>query len=232
MKIRLIVALDFDNRESALSLVSQLDPNQCALKVGSELFTLLGPDFVSELINRKFKVFLDLKFHDIPHTVAQACRVAAKLGVWMVNLHASGGFEMMQTAKMALNDYEVRPLLIAVTVLTSMNEAGLAATGVPAPLNLHVLHLAKMAHEAGLDGVVCSAHEASLIKQHYGLPFLTVTPGIRLPSQSSDDQSRIITPELALKAGSDYLVVGRPITRAENPQQVVADLLGSLCLND
>jgi len=229
---RLIVALDFDNREAALSMVSQLDPNQCALKVGSELFTLLGPDFVGELIDRKFKVFLDLKFHDIPHTVAQACHIAAKLGVWMVNLHASGGLEMMQTAKMALDDYDVRPLLIAVTVLTSMDEADLLSTGVVAPLNSHVLHLAKMAHEARLDGVVCSAYEASLIKQHCGPQFLAVTPGIRLPTESSDDQSRIITPELALKAGSDYLVVGRPITRAANPKQVVANLLSALCSND
>lgn len=228
MQPKLIVALDYDNREAALSLVSQLDPNQCALKVGSELFTLLGADFVRELVRRQFKVFLDLKFHDIPNTVAHACHVAASLGVWMINVHASGGLEMMKAAKKALDDFTTRPLLIAVTVLTSMNEAELVSVGVRASLDTHVLHLAQMAQEAGLDGVVCSAHEVSVIKQHCGAHFLAVTPGIRLAADSSDDQSRIITPELAIKAGSDYLVVGRPITRAADPKQVVTHLLSSL----
>ena len=231
MQPKLIVALDYDNREDALSLVSQLDPHQCALKVGSELFTLLGADFVRGLINLRFKVFLDLKFHDIPNTVAHACQISAALGVWMVNVHASGGFDMMQAARKALESHKKRPLLIAVTVLTSMNEAGLASVGVNTSLDSHVLHLAQMARDAGLDGVVCSAHEVALIKQHCGPHFLAVTPGIRLPTQSANDQSRIITPELAIKAGSDYLVVGRPITRAANPRQVVADLLSSLCPN-
>lgn len=231
MQPKLIVALDYDNSEDALSLVSQLDPHQCALKVGSELFTLLGADFVRGLINLRFKVFLDLKFHDIPNTVAHACHVSAALGVWMVNVHASGGFDMMQAARKALDGHKKRPLLIAVTVLTSMNEAGLASVGVNTSLDTHVLNLAQMARDAGLDGVVCSAQEVALIKQHCGSKFLAVTPGIRLPTQSSDDQSRITTPELAIKAGSDYLVVGRPITRAASPRQVVADLLSSLCSN-
>lgn len=228
MQPKLIVALDYDNRDAALSLVSQLDPKQCALKVGSELFTLLGAEFVRELVHRQFKVFLDLKFHDIPNTVASACHVAASLGVWMLNVHASGGSDMMRAAKKALEHFPHPPLLIAVTVLTSMSETDLASLGVSASLEYHVLHLAKMAQEAGLDGVVCSAYEVSAIKQQCGADFLAVTPGIRLPTDSSDDQSRIITPELAIKAGSDYLVVGRPITRADNPKQIVTDLLSSL----
>ncbi len=228
MQPKLIVALDYDNREAALSLVSQLDPNHCALKVGSELFTLLGADFVRELVRRQFKVFLDLKFHDIPNTVARACHVAASLGVWMMNVHASGGLEMMKAAKKALDDCATRPLLIAVTVLTSMDVTELASVGVHASLDTHVLHLAQMAQEADLDGVVCSAHEASMIKHHCGARFLAVTPGIRLATHAADDQSRIITPELAIKAGSDFLVVGRPITRADHPKQVVTRLLSSL----
>jgi orotidine-5'-phosphate decarboxylase len=225
---QLIVALDYARREDALSLVHQLDPFQCALKVGSELFTLCGPDFVRELIRLQFKVFLDLKFHDIPNTVARACKVAADLGVWMINVHASGGFDMMHAARHALADYIHRPLLIAVTVLTSMTERDLVSIGVPGRLNEHVLFLSKMAQEAGLDGVVCSAHEVAQIKSHCSADFLAVTPGIRLPSNEPDDQSRIITPEEALQAGSDYLVVGRSITRAMNPQQVITDLL-KLC---
>jgi orotidine-5'-phosphate decarboxylase len=225
MSLKLIVALDFDSREAANALISQLDPAKCALKVGSELFTLLGPEFVSALVAQQFKVFLDLKFHDIPNTVARACQVASDLGVWMLNVHASGGLAMMQSARAALGENPARPLLMAVTVLTSMGEADLASVGVRRTLQEHVKHLACLAKEAGIDGVVCSAHETQLIKAHCGPHFLTVTPGIRLPGATPDDQARITHPSAALRAGSDYLVVGRPITSAPNPQQVVSEIL-------
>jgi orotidine-5'-phosphate decarboxylase len=227
---KLIVALDFDNHHEAISLVDQLERSYCVLKVGSELFTLLGPDFVRELVRRGFKVFLDLKFHDIPNTVARACKVAAELGVWMLNVHASGGYAMMQAARQALASYKVPPLLIAVTVLTSMSEQDLIDIGIDASLDSHVVSLAQLSQRAGLDGVVCSAQEASVIKKHCGPDFITVTPGIRLPTDSADDQSRIITPVDAIKAGSDYLVIGRPITRAADPKQVVSYVL-ALCNN-
>ena len=227
MHTKLIVALDFDNRADVLSLVDALDPSQCALKVGSELFTRLGPDFVRELVRREFKIFLDLKFHDIPNTVARACHASADLGIWMLNVHASGGLDMMRAARDALDGYAARPLLVAVTVLTSMNAEGLASVGVSSTLDNQVAHLAMLAKDAALDGVVCSAHEVPLIKRHCGGDFLAVTPGIRMASGTQDDQSRIITPEAAIKAGSDYLVIGRPITRAQNPKQVIADLITS-----
>lgn len=225
MQKKLIVALDFNNRADALSMIDQLSPDQCALKIGNELFTLLGPDFVRELVSRQFRVFLDLKFHDIPNTVSRACHIAAQLGVWMVNVHASGGIEMLRAARDALAEYTTRPLLVAVTVLTSMNEEDLASVGIHSGLDQQVLYLASLAKDAGLDGVVCSALEAPLIKSHCGSHFLAITPGIRLATDASDDQSRIITPEKAIQAGSDYLVIGRPITRAANPKQVVVDLL-------
>lgn len=225
MKNKLIVALDYDNREDALLLIDQLSPNECALKVGNELFVLLGSDFVRELVRRGFNVFLDLKFHDIPNTVSRAVKAAASLGVWMVNVHASGGFEMMMAAKKAIDECEIRPLLIAVTVLTSMKETGLKAAGINTPLHEHALHLAKLAKKACLDGVVCAAAEVPMIKAHCGESFLAVTPGIRSENHAVDDQSRVITPEQALALGSDYLVVGRPITRADKPIQVVQDML-------
>ena len=225
MQTKLIVALDFDNRVDALMLIDKLNPTDCALKVGNELFVLLGSDFVRELVQRQFKVFLDLKFHDIPNTVSRAIKAAASLGVWMLNVHASGGLDMMVAAKKAINELEKPPLLIAVTVLTSLSEAALASTGVKMSLQETALHLAKMAQEAGLDGVVCSAAEVAMIKAHCGRDFLTVTPGIRFESNASDDQVRTVTPEQALSVGCDYLVVGRPITRAENPKQVVQKIL-------
>ena len=216
--IKLIVALDFDNLSSALALVDQLDPSQCALKVGSELFTLLGMDFVRTLVNRKFKVFLDLKFHDIPNTVARACTVAADAGVWMLTLHAIGGAQMLQAARNATDLYGLdRPLLVAVTVLTSMRVADIAAVGIGSSLEDHVCVLAKLAKEGGCDGVVSSALEVPMIKTVCGQDFLAVTPGIRRMSDLQNDQARIVTPEMALMAGSDFLVVGRPITRAVNP---------------
>lgn len=229
MSSKLIVALDFDNQNDALSLIDQIDPSTCALKVGSELFTLLGAQFVKLLISRKFKVFLDLKFHDIPNTVAKACKRAADLGVWMMNVHASGGYDMMCAAKTSLETYgSDKPLLIAVTVLTSFKEADLSRIGINNNLLDQVKNLSKLSHEAGLDGVVCSAHEVRMIKQECGSNFITVTPGIRLPSNSADDQSRIMTPQQAIKEGSDYLVIGRPITQAVAPSKVITEIFHDL----
>ncbi len=226
MPIKLIVALDFDNQNAALALVDQLDPTLCAVKVGSEMFTLFGTDFVRALVTRGFNVFLDLKFHDIPNTVARACKAGADLGVWMLNVHASGGLQMMQAARQALESYgETRPRLIAVTVLTSMAESDISIIGIQRPLHEQVTQLALLAKKAALDGVVCSGLEVPTIKNTCGQDFLTVTPGIRFPGDAHDDQTRTLTPEQALKAGSDFLVVGRPITRATNPMTVVRDLL-------
>lgn len=226
MAPKLIVALDFDNESKALSLVEKLDPNKCALKVGSELFTLLGTHFVKQLIKRQFKVFLDLKFHDIPNTVANACKAGAELGVWMMNVHASGGMSMMQAARDAIDSYGInRPILIAVTVLTSFNQNELSTIGVNTPLQDHVKRLAILTQESGLDGVVCSALEVKLIKEACNTQFITVTPGIRLTSHSTDDQSRIMTPKRAIEEGSDYLVIGRPITQSINPEEVVTRIL-------
>lgn len=229
---KLIIALDFDDETSAWSLIDKLNPSTCALKVGSELFTHLGPNFVRALVARQFQVFLDLKFHDIPHTVANACTAAAELGVWMLNVHASGGMAMLQAARKAVDAFGAeRPLLIAVTVLTSMTAEQLLSVGVQRSLMEHVCRLAHDAKEAGLDGVVSSALEAASIKAKCGQAFLTVTPGIRLSDdsgsawKSQDDQHRIITPKQARQAGSDYLVIGRPITRSECPEKVVQDIL-------
>ncbi len=227
--MKLIVALDFNNQSDALSLVNELDPSQCALKVGSEMFTLFGQDFVRTLVSLKFKVFLDLKFHDIPNTVAHACQAAAELGVWMINIHASGGLRMMEAARHSLESFgPTRPLLIAVTVLTSMNAADLLLTGIHEPLEARVCTLARLAHAAHLDGVVSAAQEVSAIKATCGAKFLTITPGIRLASDSKDDQSRITTPADAIKLGSDYIVVGRPITQSSRPLQVVSEILLSM----
>ena len=223
---KLIVALDVDQEDTAWALVDKLDPRTCALKVGSELFTRLGPTFVRALVARQFNVFLDLKFHDIPNTVARSCIACAQLGVWMINVHALGGPKMMRAAREALDSQlNHRPLLIAVTVLTSMDESELSIIGFPS-LEDKVLHLAKQTQAAGLDGVVSSALEVSKIKSACGPEFIIVTPGIRLVNSPADDQTRITTPARALKAGSDYLVVGRPITQSENPRQVIQSLNG------
>lgn len=229
MSIKLIVALDFNDRSSAMSLVDQLDPSQCGVKIGSEMFTLFGTALVRTLVARQFKVFLDLKFHDIPNTVARACKASADLGVWMLNVHASGGINMMEAAREALSPYgPSRPRLIAVTVLTSMSSDDLQSIGVPLPLEKHVGNLALLAQKANLDGVVSSALEVPAIKAACGQDFLTVTPGIRLIGDKHNDQTRVITPEQAIKLGSDYLVVGRPITQASNPSGVIRDILSSI----
>lgn len=226
----LIVALDFPNAESALALVDQLSSEDCRLKVGKELFTREGPSFVRELGDKGFDVFLDLKFHDIPNTVAKAVLAAAELGVWMVNIHASGGRDMMQAAREALDsaNQTSAPLLIAVTVLTSMSQNQLADLGVSRSLHAQVGYLADMAQSCGVDGVVCSAQEAGFIKSSLGQEFVTVTPGIRPAGSDLDDQHRVMTPSQALAGGSDYLVIGRPVTRAENPAAAITDILEGL----
>lgn len=229
----LIVALDFAEPGDALALVARLDPAQCAVKVGKELFTAGGPDVVRALVQRGYRVFLDLKFHDIPNTVAQACTAATRLGVWMLNVHAAGGRAMMLAAREAVDDAgrgerAGAPLLIGVTVLTSLDDAALAETGVPGPAQEHAVHLARLAHACGLDGVVCSAREAPAMRAALGDAFVLVTPGIRPAGSVTDDQARIVTPVAALSAGADYLVIGRPITRAADPHEALAQINASL----
>lgn len=214
---KIIVALDYPHAVPALELVQRLEPSLCRLKVGKELFTVAGPQFVEQLQKRGFDVFLDLKFHDIPNTTAQACKAAASLGVWMVNVHALGGRRMMETAREALANVSNRPKLIAVTVLTSMAQEDLHGIGITASPAEMVLRLAGLAKDSGLDGVVCSAQEASALRQQCGKDFCLVTPGIRPANAAANDQSRIMTPSAALEAGSSYLVIGRPITQAADP---------------
>ena len=221
MDSKVIVALDYADAQSALKLVNQLNPDLCKLKIGKELFTAAGPQLVEQLVAKNFKVFLDLKFHDIPNTVKKACEAAANLGVWMLNVHASGGSTMMQAALEGVNKSRHQPYLIAVTVLTSMNQADLNEIGIEYSVENQVLRLAKLTQQAGLHGVVCSAQEATLLKQHLKNDFLLVTPGIRPATASLDDQSRVLTPAQAIKMGASYLVVGRPITQAENPIKVL-----------
>ncbi|WP_217538256.1 orotidine-5'-phosphate decarboxylase [Vibrio metschnikovii] len=226
---KVIVALDYEKRTEALAFVDKIDPSSCRLKVGKEMFTLFGPELIRELHRRDFSVFLDLKFHDIPNTCAKAVRAAAELGVWMVNVHASGGERMMVAAREILEPYgNERPLLIAVTVLTSMEQVDLAGIGINLAPEQHVLRLATLTKNAGLDGVVCSAQEASALKQHLGSSFKLVTPGIRPVGADVGDQKRIMTPIQALEAGSDYLVIGRPITQANHPAQILAEINASL----
>lgn len=214
---KIVVALDFAEAGPALAFVDRLDPALCRLKVGKELFTAEGPRFVEQLVQREFGVFLDLKFHDIPNTVAKACEAASRLGVWMLNVHASGGRAMMEAARNAVDKSAHAPLLIAVTVLTSMDQAALSEVGVGGELQDQVLRLAMLAQQSGLDGVVCSAQEAPLLRNRIGQDFCLVTPGIRPASASKDDQSRVVTPADALRQGSSYLVIGRPITQAPDP---------------
>ncbi|RTE87290.1 MULTISPECIES: orotidine-5'-phosphate decarboxylase [Gammaproteobacteria] len=218
-----IVALDFPNPIDALAFADKLDPDTCRVKVGKELFTSAGPELVKELVARGFDVFLDLKFHDIPNTVAGAVRASAELGVWMVNVHASGGERMMRAAREALEPYgEQRPLLTAVTVLTSMSEAEVHSLNVSVPLQEQVLHLARLTKNSGLDGVVCSAEEARLLKGELGNSFKLVTPGIRPEGSAANDQTRVLTPKAAMEAGSDYLVIGRPIRESDAPAELIS----------
>ncbi len=226
---KVVIALDFDKKTEALSFVDKISPGECKLKVGKEMFTYFGPEFVTQLTGKGFDVFLDLKFHDIPNTVAKAVTAAADLGVWMVNVHASGGSKMMIKAQEALQHYgDQAPLLIAVTVLTSMSEDDLKELGIHKTPAEQVMSLAQLAKHSGLDGVVCSAWEAELLKRSLGKEFKLVTPGIRPLGSVSNDQKRIMTPEQAINVGVDYLVIGRPITQAENPRLVLENINKSI----
>jgi orotidine-5'-phosphate decarboxylase len=218
---KIIVALDFPEADAVRQFLSRIRPELCRLKVGKELFVAAGPDFVRELVGQGYDVFLDLKFHDIPNTVAQACKAAARLGVWMMNVHASGGPRMLSAAREALEGMNNRPLLIAVTVLTSMGDDELNAIGVGANAQDQVLRLAGLTRNAGLDGVVCSALEAMVLRQTLGQDFCLVTPGIRPVGSAAGDQTRILTPVQALQSGADYLVIGRPIAQADDPLAVL-----------
>ncbi|PAW09119.1 orotidine-5'-phosphate decarboxylase [Vibrio sp. V1B] len=226
---KVIVALDYDNQVDALEFVDRIDPASCRLKVGKEMFTLFGPDFVRELHKRGFSVFLDLKFHDIPNTCSKAVRAAAELGVWMVNVHASGGERMMAASREILEPYGTdRPLLIGVTVLTSMEQSDLAGIGLNVVPQEQVVRLATLTKNSGLDGVVCSAQESSMLKSELGKEFKLITPGIRPAGSEQGDQRRIMTPVDAIQAGSDYLVIGRPITQATDPAAVLKSINESL----
>jgi orotidine-5'-phosphate decarboxylase len=222
----IVVALDYPTQNQALEMAKQLDPKQCRVKVGKELFTASGPAVIEQLHKLNFDVFLDLKFHDIPNTCAGA--VAAELGVWMVNVHASGGERMMTAAAEAIANKNNKPLLIAVTVLTSMEQSDLAGIGLDVTPLQQVERLAKLSKQSGMDGVVSSAQEIGLIKDLCGKNFLTVTPGIRPVGSATGDQRRIMTPRQAVDAGGDYMVIGRPITQADNPQQVCLDIISGL----
>lgn len=226
---KVIVALDYPSQDEALAFVDRIEPGSCRLKVGKEMFTLYGPDFVRKLHDRGHSVFLDLKFHDIPNTCSRAVAAAAELGVWMVNVHASGGERMMAASREILEPYgKDRPLLIGVTVLTSMDESDLAGIGIQREPREHVLSLATLAKNSGLDGVVCSAQEATMLKGNLGQEFKLVTPGIRPAGSAAGDQRRVMTPVEAVQAGSDYLVIGRPITQATDPAAVLAEINKSL----
>jgi orotidine-5'-phosphate decarboxylase len=221
---RIIVSLDYPDMARALDLVRRLEPARCRVKVGKELFTCSGPPVVEKLISSGFAVFLDLKFHDIPNTVAAACTAAAGLGVWMLNVHASGGAGMIAAARTAIDQSTHKPLLVAVTVLTSMSDQDMRETGVAATAADQVLKLARLSSKNGADGVVCSAQEASVLRKEFGRDFYLVTPGIRPRGADTNDQQRIVTPGEAISAGSDYLVIGRPITQAKDPLQALLEI--------
>jgi orotidine-5'-phosphate decarboxylase len=225
-----IVALDFPEASPALALARQLDPRQCRLKVGKELFTTCGPSLLAQLHELGFDVFLDLKFHDIPNTVAAAVRSAANQGVWMVNVHACGGRRMLEAAAGALSDFSRPPLLIGVTVLTSMDAQDYDDLGFRDALPEQVHRLAQLSRDCGLQGVVCSAREAPDLRAALGAEFALVTPGIRPAGSAADDQRRVLTPGEALEAGSTYLVIGRPITRAADPAAALAAINETLVL--
>lgn len=221
---KIIVALDFPGAVPALALAHRLSPELCRLKVGKELFTATGPSLLEQLMKSGFEIFLDLKFHDIPNTTAQACKAAAALGVWMINVHALGGRKMLEAAQNAVSSCAKPPKLIAVTLLTSMNQHDISDLGIDMSTEEMVLRLAMLAKDSGLDGVVCSAMETALLRRQCGNKFSLVTPGIRPADSSLDDQSRVMTPEAALRSGSSYLVIGRPITRAADPLKALIDI--------
>ncbi len=219
---RIIVALDHANPQDALGFAGRVDSSRCRLKVGKALFTRAGPSVVERLVSEGFSVFLDLKYHDIPNTVAGACRAAADLGVWMVNVHAQGGRRMMEAAKEAVENLVEPPRLIAVTVLTSLGRDDLMEVGLSGTPLDNVVRLAKLAKHAGMDGVVCSPHEIKALRRTMPKSFSLVTPGIRPAGAATQDQKRVMTPAEAVERGADYLVIGRPITRAEDPMAALA----------
>ena len=221
---RLIVALDYATADEALKFAARVTPAQCRLKIGLELFTAAGPELVGRLAERGYDVFLDLKYHDIPHTVARACARAAELGVWMVTVHTLGGNDMLRAARAAVADTRRHPLLVGVTMLTSLEPADAAAIGLQSDVARQVERLAGLARAAGLDGVVCSPQELQALRARFGKDFLLVTPGIRLAGAAADDQRRTMTPAEAVSLGSDFLVVGRPITRAADPPAVLEEI--------
>lgn len=221
---RVIVALDFPDANRALALAARLEPSACRLKVGKELFTAAGPGVIEKLRGAGFGIFLDLKYHDIPNTVAGACAAAADLGVWMINVHALGGRAMMAAASGALAGRSSRPKLVAVTLLTSMGEPDMRDIGIAGSPQDTVGRLAQLAQSCGLDGVVCSAQEARALRQQCGQNFLLVTPGIRPAGSGANDQRRVATPREALADGADYLVIGRPITHAPDPMAALRDI--------
>ena len=219
---RVIVALDFASAAQALAFAAKVQPASCRLKVGKELFTAAGPALIETLLQRGFDIFLDLKFHDIPNTVAGACKAASQLGVWMINVHALGGRAMLEAARDAVSGAGRRPKLIAVTLLTSMAAKDMREVGIEGDPAAAALRLAKLTQACGLDGVVCSAQEAALLKRECGAGFCLVTPGIRPAFGAKDDQQRIMTPAAAMAAGADYLVIGRPVTQAPDPVAALA----------
>ena len=224
MEKRIIVALDFNEAKIALNLVDSLDPELCRLKVGKELYTACGPDLLKQIQDRGFEVFLDLKFHDIPNTVAKAVNVAGNMGVWMLNVHASGGQAMMEAAREALLEFgSHRPKLIAVTVLTSLAQVDLHQIGIECSPEEQVSKLAFLTRDAGLDGVVCSAAETRLLRAQLPKEFCLVTPGIRRATDATGDQKRVLGPADAVRSGSNYLVVGRPITQADSPSEALLE---------
>jgi len=225
---RVIVALDYPDRAAAMALVERLQPGLCRLKVGKELFTRAGPQLVEELAARGFDVFLDLKFHDIPNTVASACHAAADLGVWMLNVHALGGERMLLAAREGCSRAGHAPLLVAVTILTSMDAQDLAAVGLAGSPEENVLRLAALAQRCGLDGVVCSSRETAVLRKRLGPDFTLVTPGIRPAGSQQDDQRRVMTPQEAISSGASYLVIGRPVTQADDPVSVLRTINSEL----
>jgi len=230
---KIIIALDYADKESAITMAKQLSPQLCRIKIGKELFVNTGPQLVEEIAKMGFDIFLDLKFHDIPNTVAGACRAAANLGVWMVNVHASGGIKMMEAAREAIANSSHKPLLIAVTILTSLDNIALKEIGYHLDTQQQVLRLAKLAKQAGLDGIVCSPLETQLIRSEItqaenDKEFLLVTPGVRPKGSKVNDQSRIMTPNQALESGSNYLVIGRPITAVENPLKALEQIASEI----
>lgn len=228
---KIVIALDYANPQDALKFAEQLDPAICRLKVGKELFTAAGPKLVEALTAKGFGVFLDLKFHDIPTTVAKACEAASRFGVWMLNVHASGGSAMMEAAREGVERSGQKPILIAVTVLTSMNQEMLNEVGVAGSVSDQVLKLASLTQKSGLDGIVCSAQEAPMIRKALGDKFCLVTPGVRPADAALDDQSRVVTPSQALALGSSYLVIGRPITKSKNPLETLIKIHEEILLS-